>query len=58
MSHDESLTDSGHLVPRRRLRPHGPGRRPDAASPSVRRTITGGLAPLLPEGPLANRIAE
>ncbi|MBV8310313.1 MAG: hypothetical protein JO344_08005 [Planctomycetaceae bacterium] len=26
------------------------------ARPSVRRTITGGLAPLLPEGPLANRI--
>jgi hypothetical protein len=26
------------------------------ARPSVRRTITGGLAPLLPEGPLANRV--
>ena len=26
------------------------------ARPSVRRTITGGIAPLLPEGPLANRI--
>jgi hypothetical protein len=26
------------------------------ARPSVRRTITGGLAPLLPEGPLASRV--
>ncbi len=26
------------------------------ARPSVRRTLTGGIAPLIPEGPLANRI--
>ena len=26
------------------------------ARPSVRRAITGGIAPLLPEGPLANRV--
>ncbi len=56
MSHDESsqIQDTLFLAGGFALMVLGAGLM--LARPSVRRTITGGLAPLLPEGPMANRI--